>query len=221
MNDLPSILDLIRDRPDSSEEESEVEEETEVREPNPLEDDIVSCSGLEVSEIVSKISRERDVDFVDISRCLYQTLNNGRVKFVDPSPPNSVFGFFSPIYCTWFWLLCVFVGLLIGSIYLMPQVYPFNYLRIGTGAIFLLFMPGYALFEVLYPGARDFERLERFGMSVGLSLAVVPMVGLVLNYTPWGIRLESALVSLSLLTLALAVVAVYRKYDYWRLAHGA
>jgi uncharacterized membrane protein len=82
-------------------------------------------------------------------------------------------------------------------------------------------MPGYALFEVLYPGARDFERLERFGMSVGLSLAVDPLVGLVLNYTPWGIRLESALVSLSLLTLALAVIAVYRKYGYWRLAHGA
>jgi hypothetical protein len=220
LTDLPSILDKIRDRLGSSEEEPEVEEEVDEREPNPLEGDVVSGAGLEVGELVDKISRERGVDFVDASRGLYRALEDGRVRLVDPSPPRSVLGFFSPVYSAWFLLVVGFVGLMIFSIYLMPQLYPLNYLRIGAGAIFVLYVPGYTLIEALYSRRDELERLERFGLSVGLSLAVVPLVGLVLNYTPWGIRLDPALVALSLLTLALAVVAVYRKYGYWRLARG-
>ena len=63
--------------------------------------------------------------------------------------------------------------------------------------------------------ARELERLERFGLSVGLSIALVPLVGLVLNYTPWGIRLDPSLMSLILLVLILGFMGVYRKYGYW------
>jgi uncharacterized membrane protein len=52
---------------------------------------------------------------------------------------------------------------------------------------------------------------------VGLSLALVPLVGLVLNYTPWGIRLEPSVISLSILTLALSLVSARRKLGYIRL----
>jgi uncharacterized membrane protein len=52
-------------------------------------------------------------------------------------------------------------------------------------------------------------------LSVGLSIALVPLVGLVLNYTPWGIRLDPSLMSLILLVLVLGVMGVYRKYGYW------
>lgn len=52
-------------------------------------------------------------------------------------------------------------------------------------------------------------------LSIGLSLALVPLVDLALNYTPWGIRLEPVIVSLTLLTLALGFLSVYRKFDYW------
>ncbi|MEM1745096.1 MAG: DUF1616 domain-containing protein, partial [Candidatus Nezhaarchaeales archaeon] len=54
--------------------------------------------------------------------------------------------------------------------------------------------------------------LERLALSIGLSLALVPLVGLILNYTPWGIRLDPIMVSLSLLTLGLLFIASVRKY---------
>ena len=211
-----SILDKKRDRIGSSEEEPEVDE----HEPNLLEGDVVSGAGLEVGELISKISRDRGVGLVDASRGLYRTLKDERVRLVDPSPPRSIFGFFSPVYSLWFWLVVDFVGFLIFSIYLMPQVYPLSILRVVAGAIFVLYVPGYALIEALYSRKNQLNRLERFGLSVGLSLALVTLVGLLLNYTPWGIRLDPALVALSLLTLVFAVVAVYRKYEYWRLACG-
>jgi hypothetical protein len=214
---LSSILDKIRERLSSSEEEPEVEE----REPNPFEGEVVASSGLEVGEFVAKVSSERRIDIVNASRGLYRALEDGKVRLIDPSPPRSVFGFFSPVYSIWFWLVVGLVGLLIFSIHLMPQVYPLYYLRIAVAAIFILYVPGYTLIEALYPRTNELSKLERFGFSVGLSIAVIPLVGFALNYTPWGIRLDPALIALSLLTLVLAVLAVNRKYAYWRLARGA
>ena len=39
-------------------------------------------------------------------------------------------------------------------------------------------------------------------MSFGLSIAVVPLIGLGLNLTPWGIRLDPILISLAVFVIA-------------------
>jgi uncharacterized membrane protein len=48
-------------------------------------------------------------------------------------------------------------------------------------------------------------------LSFELSIAVVPLVGLVLNFTPFGIRLVPILVSVSLVTVIAAAVAARRR----------
>jgi uncharacterized membrane protein len=45
-----------------------------------------------------------------------------------------------------------------------------------------------------------------------MSLALVPIVGLLLNYTPWGIRLTPIVLSLLALTLIFATVAIIKEY---------
>jgi len=203
-------------------EEDEVEvEEVEEREPNPLEGDVIAGAGLDVADVVEKLSSEKKVGFEAAARGVCRAVEDGKVKLVDPSPPGSLAAFFASLYSLWFWLVVGFTGLVMFSIYLMPQVYPLVYLRYAGGAVFVLYVPGYTLIEALYPKADELERLERFALGVGLSLAVVPLVGLVLNYTPWGIRLDPIFASLSLLTVALGVAGVYRKYGYWLLARSA
>ncbi len=59
--------------------------------------------------------------------------------------------------------------------------------RIALAAAFLVFIPGYALAAALFPRKDSLDRLERGTLSLVLSLAVVPLLGIVLNYTPWGI----------------------------------
>ena len=112
------------------------------------------------------------------------------------------------------WLLTLAIALTNTSIYILPQQPPFRYIRYILGSVFVLYLPGAALIELLYPKRGDLSQLERFALSIGLSLALVPLVGLVLNYTPWGIRLNPIVASLTLLTLTLALGAVYRKYTY-------
>jgi len=55
------------------------------------------------------------------------------------------------------------------------------------------------------------DECERIALSFGLSIAVVPLMGLALNYTPFGIRLVPILVVLSVFTVSLAVVACVRR----------
>ncbi|MDA0524660.1 DUF1616 domain-containing protein [Methanococcoides alaskense] len=84
-------------------------------------------------------------------------------------------------------------------------------IRTILGLPMVLFLPGYALIAALFPKKDDLDGIERVALSFGLSIAVVPLIGLGLNYTPWGIRLLPILVSLSFFTVVMCVVAVLRR----------
>ncbi|MBX0297803.1 DUF1616 domain-containing protein [Haloarcula nitratireducens] len=109
-------------------------------------------------------------------------------------------------------------------------------IRAGLGLAFVLFIPGYTLIAALFPEASvsplltddpatdDFtesddndvasgiDGIERVALSFGLSIAVVPLIGLVLNFTPWGIRLVPIMVAVSGVSLILTAVAASRRW---------
>jgi uncharacterized membrane protein len=84
-------------------------------------------------------------------------------------------------------------------------------LRVALGLLFVLFLPGYSLIAALFPKDKDIDWIERVALSFGLSIAVVPLLGLLLNYTPWGIRLEPIVVTVLLFTLGMCAAAYYRR----------
>ena len=55
------------------------------------------------------------------------------------------------------------------------------------------------------------DGIERIALSFGLSIAVVPLIGLLLNFTPWGIRLAPIVVSVSGFTLLCVAIAARRR----------
>jgi len=107
-------------------------------------------------------------------------------------------------------VLVVLLSLLTVLFVLVP---PLNQtpLRIVLGLCFVLFLPGYALVCALFPKKDELDGLERIALSFGLSIAIVPLTGLVLNYTPFGIRLVPVLFCLAVLTIGLCVVAHTRR----------
>ena len=84
-------------------------------------------------------------------------------------------------------------------------------IRIPLGLVTVLFLPGYALIAALFPRKDDIDSIERVALSFGLSIAVVPLIGLGLNYTPWGIRLVPVVISLCLFTVMMSVAAHLRR----------
>jgi uncharacterized membrane protein len=91
---------------------------------------------------------------------------------------------------------------------LVPSAEP---VRVGLGLLFVLFLPGYVLVAALYPRKDDLDLAERLALSLGLSIAVVPLIGLGLNYSPWGVRLDPMLAFLTLFVVLAASVALGRR----------
>ena len=85
-------------------------------------------------------------------------------------------------------------------------------IRIILGLPLVLFLPGYSLIAALFPRKDDLDAIERIALSFGLSIAIVPLLGLALNYTPFGIRLFPILIVLSIFTISLAIGAYVRRY---------
>ena len=83
-------------------------------------------------------------------------------------------------------------------------------LRIVLGLAFVLFFPGYTLVAALFPRKRDLDGVQRVALSFGLSIAVVPLIGLVLNYT-WEIHVYPILISLLIFIVVMAAIAWYRR----------
>ncbi|AGL01019.1 DUF1616 domain-containing protein [Desulfoscipio gibsoniae] len=83
--------------------------------------------------------------------------------------------------------------------------------RVALGLPFVLFFPGYTLIAALFPARDDIDDIERVALSFGLSIAIVPLLGLILNYTPWGIRLYPVLLTLLVFTILLSVITVHRR----------
>ncbi len=135
------------------------------------------------------------------------------IDIVDPDPPISAIVFLFSTRATWFWLLAAVVLLADLSVYVLPQSSPFNYVRYLLGSFLVLYLPGASLVELLFPKREDLSQLLRLALSIGMSLAIVPLVGLLLNYTPLGITLDAIMVSLNFLTVAFSFGAVLRKYQ--------
>jgi uncharacterized membrane protein len=108
--------------------------------------------------------------------------------------------------------LLIVAGLvLLTDILVLVPVFSGSLLRTYIGVLTVLFLPGYALTGAIFPAKNDLEGIERAIVSLGLSIAVVPIMGFILNYTVWGIREIPLITVISAFTLLLCVIAYYRR----------
>jgi uncharacterized membrane protein len=84
-------------------------------------------------------------------------------------------------------------------------------LRVVTGTIVVLFVPGYAFIAALFPRKMSLNNGVRLGLSFGASIAIVPLLAMALNYTRWGIRFVPTLLIITLFTLACVTGAGIRR----------
>ena len=86
-----------------------------------------------------------------------------------------------------------------------------NPVRTALGLALTLFLPGYSLISALFPGKKELGGIERIALGFGLSITVVPVIGFILNYTPFGVTQESVLYSVAAFTLIFAILTYSRR----------
>jgi len=182
-----------------------------------VKDTALSLGNPTVSELVDKLVKDKGLKFKDATRAVYVLWKKGALDLNDDKPASTISGYAFSVENLWFWgvtalvALCVIIVFAVNSSVLL-------YARYVLGGVFVLFLPGFMLISVLYPRGGELDGLERLALSIGLSLAIVPLIGLMLNYTPWGIRLEPIMVSMALFAEVMAVVCVVRRFRYHQLS---
>lgn len=107
-------------------------------------------------------------------------------------------------------LLIIFTWIIFTFYFVLTPVLNETFVRTILGIPMVLFIPGYVLIAALFPKKDDLEAVERIALSFGLSIAVVPLLGLLLNFT-FGISLIPILVTLCIYSIILAIIAAYRR----------
>jgi len=141
--------------------------------------------------------------------------NQGRLRLSSPpgSIPKELNAYLFSAHAAWFWIIILLSISTTISVFTIPEnAIPYVYIRYILGSVFVLLLPGYSLIKTLFP-TREIDNIERTALSIGMSLALVPLVGLLLNYTPWGIRLTPVTLSLLSLTIILTITGLLREHN--------
>lgn len=122
-------------------------------------------------------------------------------------------GYFFSIRAMWYWIIIALSLTTTTMVFTIPEgTFPIVYIRYILGSIFVLLLPGYSFIKALFP-RKELDNVELVALSLGMSLALVPITGLLLNFTPWGIGATPITFSLLALTVTFATAAIVREYQ--------
>ncbi|WP_146778001.1 DUF1616 domain-containing protein [Methanococcus maripaludis] len=94
-------------------------------------------------------------------------------------------------------------------LYFIVIYYPENIFRKIITIPLVLYVPGYLTLRVLFCKGNILNVSESIAISFGLSISIVPLLGLLLNYTTSGLTLSSMLNSLVGYNLIIGTLALY------------
>jgi uncharacterized membrane protein len=84
--------------------------------------------------------------------------------------------------------------------------------RILLGLPFVLYIPGYLLQGIFFARKDDLDSLERMGLSLGLSIALLVLLALLLNALPWGLSTSAILVGQGSLVILLVILTAFARH---------
>lgn len=130
----------------------------------------------------------------------------------------------SEIY-NWYWVI---VALTLGSaiaVLAVDELGSQAIIRWVLASLLVLFLPGYAFMRALSPSKAsnvrqkdEMDGATRYALSVVMSIVTVSVFGLILDLTPWGVSVDSLVLSLTLFTLFCSTIGLAREREVFRSA---
>lgn len=118
----------------------------------------------------------------------------------------------------WFWIVIIFAIITSITVLIPDNLYPFVYVRSILNLLLILYLPGNLLIKILFPkedqtknNNQNVEKIERLILSVGLSIVLSYIVGLIINNLPWGIQTISVSLAMLILILFLTPIELIRQ----------
>ena len=113
-------------------------------------------------------------------------------------------------HSTWFIIIALYTVFTLLFVYFIPNYSPFSVLTNIFGFVFVAIVPGYCLVNLLFKDGK-LDIIEKAVLSVALSFSIAGMSGLFLGLSPIGMTTASLTISLSVIVIVLAFLALIRK----------
>ena len=110
----------------------------------------------------------------------------------------------------WFGIIVLYTVITLLFVYFIPDDSPFSVFTSLFGFVFVAVVPGYCLVNLLFKEGK-LDIIEKAVLSVALSFSIAGMSGLFLGLSPIGMTTASLTISLSLIVVVLAFLALIRK----------
>ena len=163
-----------------------------------------------LEEYVISKNREGKSKF-EVLKDLYEKINEGNVKLVDPLPPKNFEEYVIRLdYSLWFWIVLGLTTL--TTIIALCGSAGLTYIKYILGAIYVMFLPGYVTIEAIYSNSAEIKSLEMFTLGIILSIAIVTLLGFIINLVIGGVILIAILAALDLYIVTLSLYMLYKKY---------
>jgi hypothetical protein len=176
-----------------------------------------------VKQLVSLVKERLPIPEQEILETVLRLQSEGKISLAKQQPPVSpnLVVYMKTEQALWYWLTMAIAIATAAVVFTIPEdLYPWVFVRYVLGIIFVLWLPGYSFIKALFPTqvpiklpTESLDTIERIALSLGMSLALVPIAGLLLNYTPWGIRLTPIVLSLLTLTMVFSTAAIIREHQ--------
>jgi hypothetical protein len=176
-----------------------------------------------VEKLVALTRARLSISEEEIAKCVLKLQSEGKITLKEPSQPvpEKLGAYLKTEKARWYWITMTLAVATAIIVFTIPEnAFLLAYIRYVLGMIFLVLLPGFSFSRALFPkwsqpdpDGGNIDTVLRVALSVGLSLALVPLVGLILNYTPWGVRLWSITLCVLALTAVFATIAVIREHQ--------
>ncbi len=172
-------------------------------------------------QLIALVQESTGLSKEETAKLLIELENDNLLIFTKKQQPTltNIKNYLDSKNAAWFWITIALSIATVTAVFTIPENAPtIVYVRSALGLVFVLFLPGYAFMKALFPSkvpistsSENMDTIERAALSCGMSLVLTPIVGLILNYTPWGIRVTPVTLSLLALTVVFATAAILRE----------
>lgn len=171
-----------------------------------------------VTQLIKLVQLKNDIPEQEIVERVLLLQDQGKIVLKDQLPLSfTLKDYILSVHAYWYLLIvavaAVTTTLILANLEHTPIIGGILlYARYLLASVFVLFLPGYSFIKALFP-VKEIDNVERIALSIGMSLAIVAINALILNYTPWGISTNPITLSLLGLTLTLSTAAVVREHQ--------
>jgi hypothetical protein len=174
---------------------------------------------IALSRIVRDLSYELAWKSDKIIAEIMRLQTEKKILIREPAPYRRFSDYLLSPISMWFWEVAFATLASLALIFVLSGW--LLYFRFVFGGLMVLFLPGYSLVQLLYSKKGDLDYLTRVALSFALSLAIATLVGLMLNFTPFGTTLFAVAFSLGAVTIGFLLLTALRRYAYYSLARIA